>query len=281
MQQSPVSIGRRAILGGLVAMSLALSGCAVLGKEAVQVIMQIAENVLVTQGSKYLDKLLGGDSDTDRPTVSITYADNARQQNTVTYAVDKAKAISVSGVQGSVEISGDGKKTDVRVQPQSTATIEINGTDHPSSTTNPPSPQPVVPGPPDAAPAPDTGRADAAKILSGTWQGRYRCSQGLTGLRLVLYPTDDGVLLGTFSFFAVSSNPRVPSGQSAMRGSYSEASWSLAPDYWIDHPAGYFMIDMAGQVPITSSAHLTGRLGGGCKTFDLTKTSTKTHKPPL
>ena len=47
-------------------------------------------------------------------------------------------------------------------------------------------------------------------VLTGTWTGSYICSQGLTGLRLVVRAAPDGTLTGTFSFYALPANPRCP-----------------------------------------------------------------------
>ncbi|MEV4350091.1 hypothetical protein AB0J83_37005 [Actinoplanes sp. NPDC049596] len=257
------------ILSGLLAMTLVLSGCALLGRQAVRVVMKIAGEVVVTAGSEFVHQMIGGDADSDRPTVTIDYQDSSQRRVAVSYSVDDAKAISVSGVEGKVEVTGDGERTTVRVQPPSTATIEILGTDKTGST-------PAV-----AVPQAVEDLTEAAEVLSGTWQGTYRCAQGLTGLRLVLYPTGDGTLLGTFNFYAVQSNSGVPSGRYAMRGTYSDVWFDLKSDYWIDQPAGYGMVDVSGDVPRGASGHLTGRLPGSCKTYDLAKVSEKTSKPPV
>ncbi|MBU2663818.1 hypothetical protein KOI35_09890 [Actinoplanes bogorensis] len=259
----------RPVLGAALAMTLLLSGCtAVLGRVAVRVVMKIAQEVLVTAGADLVHQLISGAD--DRPTVMINYQDSSGRPATATYAIDDAKAIAVSQVDGRVEITGDGKQTVVTVQPPSTATIEIVGSDTQVAPTHrPPAPEPAV------------DLTAASKVLSGTWQGTYRCSQGLTGLKLVLYPTGDGTLLGTFNFYEVRSNRGVPSGRYAMAGAYSDSGFDLRGDYWVDQPSGYGMVDVAGAVPTSSKGHLTGRLAEPCKGYDLRKVSTKTSRPPV
>ena len=55
-----------------------------------------------------------------------------------------------------------------------------------------------------------TSPAANTPVLTGTWTGSYICSQGLTGLRLVVRAAPDGTLTGTFSFYALPANPACP-----------------------------------------------------------------------
>ncbi len=269
------------IVGGLAVIILVLSGCSFLGRAAVRVVMKIGTEVVVAAGSEFVHQLIDGDGGAARPTVTINYQDASQRQMTVAYAVDEAKAVAVSGVAGSVEITGDGERMTVRVPPASTATIKILATDHPVAvSTQAPTPE-VVREQAGIVQDPTSDLTATAKVLSGTWKGTYRCGQGLTGLRLVLFPTADGTLLGTFNFYPVDSNPGVPSGRYAMRGTYSESWFDLRSDYWIDQPSGYGMVDVSGDVPAGPSEHLAGRLPGSCKTYDLAKVSTKTSRPPV
>ena len=62
-----------------------------------------------------------------------------------------------------------------------------------------------------------------ASTLTGTWDGTYICSQGETGLKLTVNATSDGKLTATFNFFAVPTNPGVPTTGSA--------SWCYVPEW--------------------------------------------------
>jgi hypothetical protein len=124
-------------------------------------------------------------------------------------------------------------------------------------------------------------RQRAAKLLSGTWQGEYRCSQGLTGMKLIIYVADESTLLVAFHFFPLKSNPDVPEGTFAMKGTYSVSDFDLKGDYWVEKPETWGMVDIAGKVPTGASEKLSGSLTGACRTYELEKTSTTTSKPPV
>jgi hypothetical protein len=130
-----------------------------------------------------------------------------------------------------------------------------------------------------------TSSADLQKVgslLSGTWQGEYRCGQGLTGLKLTIYVVDEASLLATFDFFPVSSNPEVPKGTYAMKGTYTISDFDLKSEYWINQPTGYGMANLSGTIPATRDrlTGMVGEIGGSCHNFDLKKVSSKTSKPP-
>ena len=75
-----------------------------------------------------------------------------------------------------------------------------------------------------------------------TWKGEYfGCGQGTTGLRLVIKRngTSGNKLKATFNFYAVASNPGVPSGSYAMRGYWFPGGVELTGTRWINQPSGY------------------------------------------
>lgn len=127
---------------------------------------------------------------------------------------------------------------------------------------------PVTPsGPattPPASPSPAT--------LTGTWTGSYVCSQGETGLSLVIQATPDGTLTATFSFYAVPDNPGVPSGSYTMTGTYSAAGVNLTPDQWISQPPGWEMVGLSSGPPVQDGTVLDGNVTTpGCSTFTVTR----------
>jgi hypothetical protein len=125
---------------------------------------------------------------------------------------------------------------------------------------------------PSTTPAPPAGLSPAA--LTGIWTGSYVCSQGQTGLRLVIQATPDGTLTATFNFYALPGNPGVPSGSFTMTGSYSAAGVDLTQDQWISQPAGWEMVDLSSGPPIQNGTVLAGSvITPGCSTFTVTRGS--------
>lgn len=107
--------------------------------------------------------------------------------------------------------------------------------------------------------------------LTGTWAGTYTCAQGLTGLRLVIQAAAGGTLTATFNFFAVASNPSVPSGSYTMTGTYSSAGVKLTQKQWISQPSGYEMVDIAAGPPGRGDTVLNGTITSCGTPFTLTK----------
>jgi hypothetical protein len=108
--------------------------------------------------------------------------------------------------------------------------------------------------------------------LTGTWTGSYICSQGLTGLRLVVRATQDGTLTGTFSFYALPANPHVPSGEGTITGTYSATRTDIRPDRWIKQPPGYVLVGLIAGPPADHGTLLRGQVSTpGCATFSVTK----------
>ena len=109
-------------------------------------------------------------------------------------------------------------------------------------------------------------------VLTGTWTGSYICSQGLTGLRLVVRTARDGTLTGTFSFYALPANPGVPSGEGTITGTYSATRTDIRPGRWIRQPPGYVLVGLIAGPPADNGTLLRGRVTNpGCSTFSVTK----------
>ena len=114
--------------------------------------------------------------------------------------------------------------------------------------------------------------APAAGALTGTWVGTYVCSQGETGLRLVIQAAASGVLTATFNFYAVPSNPGVPTGSFTMTGSYAyPAGVKLTQGQWINQPSGYLMVDLTASPPTRDGTVLNGTITSCSSNFTLTK----------
>jgi hypothetical protein len=110
--------------------------------------------------------------------------------------------------------------------------------------------------------------------LTGTWVGSYTCSQGLTGMRLDIQAARNGSATATFSFYALPSNPGVPSGEFTMNGTYSASGMKLSPGNWIHQPPGYITAGLDAG-PLTSNGKtLSGTVtDSACTTFSAGKAS--------
>ena len=81
--------------------------------------------------------------------------------------------------------------------------------------------------------------------IHGYWTGTYTCSQGEAGCNLSIVRI--GNLLKTiFSFYAIQSNPDVPSGSFKMEGEILDNEFTLFGTEWINRPAGYQMVVVDG-----------------------------------
>src|SRR4029077_15473575 len=129
------------------------------------------------------------------------------------------------------------------------------------------------PTPPPTSPAAPITTNDEAATLAGTWTGTYTCAQGLTGLRLDIRAGSNNQLKATFNFYAVSSNPSVPTGSFAMTGSYTPQGFVFSPDYWFNEPPSYEMVGLTGGFSSGSRNVLQGQITdvSGCTTFSVQK----------
>lgn len=99
-------------------------------------------------------------------------------------------------------------------------------------------------------PLPEPGATPAdARPVSGLYIGRYACSQGPTGVDLLVQGTPEGFVTARFDFYSVQENLGVPSGSFLLQGRYfSDGSLLLRPERWIRQPSGYFMVSVFGKV---------------------------------
>jgi hypothetical protein len=109
-------------------------------------------------------------------------------------------------------------------------------------------------------------------LAAGTWTGTYACSQGETGVHLAVRASSGDGLAGTFSFYAVPSNPSVPSGSYTMTGFIDPAGVFLFPGQWISQPPGWTMVNVAMNLPTGGGTAMTGEVVG-CSSLSLTKAS--------
>jgi len=108
--------------------------------------------------------------------------------------------------------------------------------------------------------------------LTGSWVGSYTCAQGLTGLRLDIQAAPGGSATATFNFYALPSNPSVPTGKYTMTGTYSATGIKLTPSHWVVQPSGYEMVGLDGG-PLTHNGNTLSGAVVSCTTFSVTKAS--------
>ena len=152
-----------------------------------------------------------------------------------------------------------------------------------TSTSNSPAiaPAPTVTASPIAHVTTSSSPAVAEGVL-GTWKGTYTCSQGLTGMTLIITQgqASDGGVDAVFDFYAVPSNPSVPSGSGTMHGTYTGGNLTLTWQAFIGTPpGGYEGTNLKGSLSGSGAAQTLGGtvtpLSGGhaCTTFSLTRTA--------
>lgn len=110
------------------------------------------------------------------------------------------------------------------------------------------------------------------ELLAGEWVGKYRCSQGETGLTLNIV-MDKGIS-AIFKFYSLEGNPQIEGGSFSMTGNVeNDGTFVLLPKSWIKKPRGFSMISMRGVLD-KSEKNLRGKvIFPGCSSFELQKTS--------
>src|SRR5438105_12019885 len=109
------------------------------------------------------------------------------------------------------------------------------------------------------------------------WEGHDTCAQGDTAVRLTIGWRADGSARAVFEFGPLPDNPTVPSGSYALRGIVRDdpsgaLEIQLAPDRWIDQPAGYLMVGVFA-VSDVQREHLAGKIDmAGCGAIEATRT---------
>ncbi|MEV0454047.1 hypothetical protein [Catellatospora methionotrophica] len=124
--------------------------------------------------------------------------------------------------------------------------------------------------------------AAARAFLSGTWEGTYRCRQGLTGLKLTVFVVDEHEVEAMFEFFPVSSNPGVPRGSFVLDGTYTATGFTLLPGHWVKRPGDYVMVGLEASFAAAAGQSIRGEVtDSACDDFQVKKTSTTTRRPPV
>lgn len=132
-----------------------------------------------------------------------------------------------------------------------------------------------------AEPTEQAGGEAGVRPLVGTWEGRYVCRQGETGMRLVIdipeqLDSDEPKvteLRVIFAFFPVPENPSVPRGSYSLVGAESADGVLLAAEEWIDRPADYLLLDLLVTSDIEDGMQaMTGTVQDpSCETFSVNR----------
>ncbi|MFJ4716455.1 protein kinase [Streptomyces sp. NPDC088785] len=128
------------------------------------------------------------------------------------------------------------------------------------------------PSPASSAPAPaasDSPSASGRKTgLSGQWDGNYVCNQGITGLALTIEQHGGSDVDAVFSFYPAPSNPEVPRGSFAMKGTFKDDVLTLKATRWINRPDNFDPVDLKATYDASTPDHLDGEISGAsCTTF--------------
>jgi hypothetical protein len=110
-----------------------------------------------------------------------------------------------------------------------------------------------------------------AKVFSGKWKGSYICGQGSSGLTLEITPASTS-LGAVFNFYPIPQNTKAKSGSFSLIGQFTmDGSFKLKPNRWIERPAGYRMVGMAGNINIEKKVLVGSITERGCSNFQLQK----------
>lgn len=112
-------------------------------------------------------------------------------------------------------------------------------------------------------------------VITGLWQGRYRCQQEEVGfsLNVTMTTTRSDEVAAVFEFYPLPGDLSFPRGKSNMQGRYDRASSTISLEGrdWIKRPLGFERHDIEGQLD-SSGAIIRGRiLTTGCAEFVLTR----------
>lgn len=91
--------------------------------------------------------------------------------------------------------------------------------------------------------------------LRGTWQGTYVAGQGMTGITISVDEiSKDGFATGTITFYAIPTNPKVPTGSFTFAGGCDKSSGNVtfAANEWLEQPDGYRLLDFYGYVDLVN-----------------------------
>jgi hypothetical protein len=104
-----------------------------------------------------------------------------------------------------------------------------------------------------------TGAAADRPLPSiSVWTGEYRCTQGLTAVRLALDIRRNGEVEASFQFGPHPENPSVPTGEVAMKGQVTvlargQFRLHLEPDHWVSKPGATW--EMVGLTATSDVEH--------------------------
>jgi hypothetical protein len=125
-------------------------------------------------------------------------------------------------------------------------------------------------------------QASSLAYLNGTWEGTYRCLQGLAKLKLDIQDNSEQDIDAIFSFSEHPTNQGVPSGRFKMKGRYAVANTSgaagildLDATSWIQRPRRYQTVYLYGNIAASKDIISGAVQSSGCTNFEVSKLSTQ------
>ena len=106
--------------------------------------------------------------------------------------------------------------------------------------TNTPVSVPSTPASPAAPPA-----ASKVEPFTGRFVGTYVCGNNTTAMELESRAVPTGIMMATFSF---GGSNGTPCGQYSMTGRWTDNTFDLVPERWVEQPAGYVMVPIRGSI---------------------------------
>jgi hypothetical protein len=104
--------------------------------------------------------------------------------------------------------------------------------------------------------------------LLGVWRGAYTCSQGETGVELIFTEVhDDGIVIGTFSFFNLPGHNNAQAGEYNLIGKYdpSQSKLQMSPGAWISQTPNYNPVGFSASFPLSGTRRILGTIShSGC-----------------
>jgi hypothetical protein len=114
-----------------------------------------------------------------------------------------------------------------------------------ASTAAPSSTASAAPSTPPRTPPVSNGPPATAASFTGHFEGTYVCTQGETSMQLDTRAAVGGVLVAVMSFGGEANRPR---GRYTLAGNWTGNTFRLAPDKWLEQPAGYVMTAISGSL---------------------------------
>jgi hypothetical protein len=118
------------VIAFVTAILLTVSGCGVLFRASLRIVVRVAAEVIITEGEEYLQQVTDGDTSRSN-SITINYAGTAGERRQEVYSMAAAGKVEVSKLDGEVSMSGNGSgQITVSVPAGTEVEIHISTTGH-------------------------------------------------------------------------------------------------------------------------------------------------------